>query len=195
MIEITQEKETMLIPLYGKALDYSGNPSVLNDVKASEIIKNISYGFTSLKIPKKTNVMMRLRAKIESLPSGSERVVVIAEGLMMYLEEDEIKLLMKRLENHFGSYTIIFDAYSCLTAKHAGNHPSLKRTGATIRWGVDDPTSLSAWSDNIGLIGEYYFSDIGAIKLLGKGTQLMYSFAGLFLAARRAHRVLVYKME
>lgn len=75
---------------------------------------------------------------IENIEAIEDKVLIVAEGLFMYLSESEIKALFRALKSKFGSYTIIFDAYSKLTAKTSKNHPSLKTTGATVKWGVDD---------------------------------------------------------
>lgn len=63
-ISLSEEMETLLIPLFGKARESRKTAPVLFDKKAVEIIGQIDYFFTSLKIPEKTNVMMCLRAKI-----------------------------------------------------------------------------------------------------------------------------------
>ena len=63
-IVLNGEKETLLIPLYGKAKEYEKKKPILIDKKAVEIVNQIDYNFESLKIPEKTNIMMCLRAKL-----------------------------------------------------------------------------------------------------------------------------------
>lgn len=58
-ISLTKEQETLLIPLYAKAQE---NP-LLNDEKARQILASVEYDFKQLKIPEKTAVMLRIRAK------------------------------------------------------------------------------------------------------------------------------------
>ena len=72
---------------------------------------------------------------LDSVDETGNEVLVIAEGLLMYLSEAEIGALLDALRVRFTKYTMIFDAYSRLTAKRAQHHPSLKRTGAVIKWG------------------------------------------------------------
>ena len=62
-ITFKMEKETLLIPLYGKAVESKRDNPVLTDHKAEEIIDRTEYDFSLLKIPRKTDVMMSLRAK------------------------------------------------------------------------------------------------------------------------------------
>ncbi|MDD5017237.1 MAG: class I SAM-dependent methyltransferase, partial [Eubacteriales bacterium] len=63
-IVLTQEKETLLIPLFGKSKESHKPTPVLFDKKAVEILNRIDYDFASLKIPEKTNIMMCIRAKM-----------------------------------------------------------------------------------------------------------------------------------
>ena len=64
LLTLDNEKETLLIPLYGKAIESRKKRPVLIDYKAAEIVENINFDFDSLKIPSKTSTMMCLRAKL-----------------------------------------------------------------------------------------------------------------------------------
>ncbi len=268
MIELDKEKETMLIPLYGKAVDYESDASILKDKKAYDIVQAIDYPFKKLKIQAKTNTMLSLRAKLmddyvssfltrekdcivlhlgcgldsrcvrindssvlwydvdfeevievrrnffeesenyhmigssvteeewlKKMPETDKECLVVAEGLFMYHGEEELISLLRRIKDRLGGFTLVLDAYSTLTAKQAKNHPSLKRTGAVIKWGIDDPKEMSSWFDGIEFLEEQYFSDNRYIRELGRGTRLMYGIANRFEAARRAHRLLIYKIK
>lgn len=266
-IVLTEEKETLLIPLYGKAKDYLNEKPILGDQKAAEIVGNIEYPFQSLEIPEKTNVMMCIRAKLIDdfvrgfllagsgstalhlgcgldsrysriansdvdwydvdfeevtelrrhfyqetehyhligssvtepewlgrIPGGRKKNIVIAEGLFMYLKEEEIKLLVSRLKDHLGSFTLIFDAFSVLAAKKAQKHPSLKKTGAKIHWGIDDPGEPTKWGLEMRFVEEQYFTSGKDMKNLGAGTRTILRIANLFPAAQKAHRLLIYQI-
>lgn len=267
-IVLTEEKETLLIPLYGKAKESEKKEPILIDKKAVEIVNQIDYDFKSLKIPEKTNIMMCLRAKLidnfvksflekdnESaalhlgcgldsrynrigdksvdwydidfkevidirklfftetdnyhlIPSSvtenewlgeisvdKKQYIVIAEGLFMYLKEDEIKALLSNLKNQIGSYTLIFDAFSVFTAKRVKNHPSIKKTGAAVHWGIDNPEEFTKWGMGIRLIEEKYFTSNEEIENLDAGTRIMFRIANLFSAAKKAQRLLIYRVD
>ncbi|WP_230867409.1 class I SAM-dependent methyltransferase [Iocasia frigidifontis] len=266
-ITLTEEKETLLIPLLGKAQDNKKENPILNDKKATEIVEKIDYNFNSLKIFEKTNIMMCIRAKlidnhvksflsvtknnvalhlgcgldsryyriknnnvnwydldfkevitirqhffketgkyhmiassvtesewIERIPQEKDHYIIIAEGLFMYLKENEIKELLSRLKDRIGNYTLIFDAYSVLTAKNANRHPSLKKTGAKINWGINNPEELENWGLGIKLIDEEYFTDYEGIDYLSITNRIMFKIANIFSAARKAHRLLIYRV-
>jgi O-methyltransferase involved in polyketide biosynthesis len=132
---------------------------------------------------------------IDSMPENINEVLVIAEGLLMYLTEDEIKNLFIGLKSKFKNLTIIFDAYSKLTARSAKNHPSLKKTGAEIKWGVDKPQEIESFADGIKHLKTIYLTDPEVTNNLPKSYRIMFSIAGLFKSAREAHRVFVMSIK
>ncbi len=82
----------------------------------------------------------------------------------MYLKEEEVKSLILTLQRKFSGPALIFDSFSVLTAKNVKNHPSLKKTGAIIRWGIDDAHDIEKWNAGIHLIEE--LSQRGQIFIL-----------------------------
>ena len=48
-IQLTGEKETLFIPLYGKALDYRSKNSILHDSTANDIVEKVGIDFTANK--------------------------------------------------------------------------------------------------------------------------------------------------
>jgi len=265
-IVLTEEKETLLIPLVGKAQENKKENPILNDKKAIEIVEQIDYDFNSLKISEKTNIMMCIRAKLiddyvkrflsgnknnvalhlgcgldsryyriknndvewydidfkevinirqhffkengkyhmiassvtecewmEKIPQEKDHYIIVAEGLFMYLKENEIKELLNRLKDRIDNYTLIFDAYSVLTAKNANRHPSLKKTGAKINWGINNPEELENWGLGIELIDKKYFTDYEGIDKLSIINKIMFKIANIFSVAKKAHRLLIYR--
>lgn len=266
-IQLSKEKETLLIPLIARAKESKKDAPIIYDKKAMTIADLVDYDFGSLKIPKKTNTMMCIRGKmldnyvkrylfnnkncvvlhlgcgldsryerlrddnvlwydldfkevielreafyersnkyhmiassatekdwIQKIPKDYENYLVLAEGLFMYLEENEIKDLLKGIEDHIGSYTLVFDAYSQMTAKHGKNHPSLKKTGATIKWGIDDERALEHWDLGVQFIQEKYFYEYEGLEKLDVLTRMMFKISSFFTMAKKAHRILIYKI-
>ena len=93
-------------------------------------------------------------------------VLIIAEGLLMYLNEQDVKSLFLKLRDKFENVTFIFDAYSELTAKQAKNHPSLKKTGAVIKWGVDSFQTMESFGSGITHMKTIYITNNSTIPNL-----------------------------
>ncbi len=128
---------------------------------------------------------------LDIIQEVENEVLVVAEGVFMYLAEDDIKALLNALKFKFRRCTIIFDAYSKLTAKSSKNHASLKKTGATIKWGVDDPLEIENYADGVKYLKTLYLTDKNVIEMLPKNYQKMFKLAGIFRSVREAHRVFV----
>ncbi|MFN2299441.1 MAG: class I SAM-dependent methyltransferase [Anaerolineales bacterium] len=131
---------------------------------------------------------------MDAVPRGAP-VFIAAEGLMMYLPEEKVKELILRLRETFPDSELAFDAFSTLTARNVKRAASLRRTGAVVRWGIDDPKDLEAWAPGIRLLEEWTFTQSEDIGKLGWANALMFRLAGLFPAAAKAHRLLYYKLS
>lgn len=134
-------------------------------------------------------------AWMKQVGESGQPVLVLAEGLLMYLSEQDVQSLFLRLRDTFRDVTFVFDAYSRLTAKQAGRHPSLKKTGARIQWGVDKPETMVSYGDGISYRKTIYLTDESATRILPKKYRAMFRFAGRFKAAREAHRIFVMRLK
>jgi O-methyltransferase involved in polyketide biosynthesis len=263
-MKLTPEQETLLIPLYTKA--QPGNP-LFFDPKAQDILNQVDYDFSRLRVPYKTVIPVCQRAKkldavtrefLVGHPGGavlhlgcglddrfwrvddgkvewyeldmppvielrqrfypsSDRyhliassvtdlewvrvvmatdrpVLVVAEGLLMYLGEADVRRLLLRLQETFPGCRLVADVFSRMTARSATRHPSLKQTGASIGWGIDDPHEIETWSPGIHLLEEWVFTQDPDLDRLSLGYRLAYKLAGAFKMVQRAHRIVYYQL-
>lgn len=86
---------------------------------------------------------------LDQIDYSGEAVLVIAEDILMYLSEDEVKKLFIALKGKFTDSEIIFDAFSNNTVKFSKYQPSLKKTEAKISWGVDSPNEIEGFAHGI----------------------------------------------
>jgi len=202
-------EETLLLPLYAKALDSRSKHPILGDVKADEMVRAIDYDFEKLHRFGNGNVMV-VRARqidewvreflssnpnaavlnvgcgldarvsrigpppgvswfdldfpeviaerrnffsdaqgyrmvessitdpkwLERVP-GDRPVLVVADGVMEYLTEDEVKAFLNRVTGRFARGQVVFDVMNSYAVERGRS--SLKQTmGTAHRWAVDD---------------------------------------------------------
>jgi len=132
---------------------------------------------------------------VDAVAADGRPVLVVAEGLLMYLGEPDVRRLVLRLHEAFRDSRLIADVFSRLTARSATRHPSLHSTGATIGWGVDDARELETWAPGLRLLEEWSFTDDPDLSRLGLGYRVAYRLAGAFKVVRRAHRIVYYQLE
>src|SRR5690606_28119876 len=95
---------------------------------------------------------------MDQVPREGRPTFIVAEGLLMYLQEHQVKTLILELRERFLDSELVFDAFSKQTVDRIRAHPSLQKTGATIHWGIDDPHEIEHWADGIRLKEEWFFS-------------------------------------
>ncbi len=85
-------------------------------------------------------------AWLHDIPDGRPTLVV-AEGLLMYLSEGDVRQLLQRLTDRFGWGEMLFDTLSALA-------PLLSRvfTRGIITWGIRDARELQTWNPRLRLI-------------------------------------------
>lgn len=131
---------------------------------------------------------------VDGIPTQGRPVLVIAEGLLMYLQEAEIKALLLKLQATFPGCRLAADVFSKITAERVGAHPSLKQTGATVHWGIDDARDIERWSPGIRLIEEWYFTRAPEIAKLHMGYRLAFKLAGMFSITNKTQRIVYYEL-
>ncbi len=267
-VSLTEEKETLLVPLYSKAMESRQPNPIFVDRKAQEILDQVDYDFAKLNTPRKTVVTLCLRAAkldeytsafldrhpqgvvlhlgcgldsrclrvqrnqsdwydldmpevidlrrrfytesgnyhmiassvtdlawIDAVNAHERPVLVVAEGLLMYLHETDIKALILKLKEVFSQCELVCDVFSTLTARNVGNHPGIKKTGASVHWGIDDARSIEQWADGIRLQEEWTFGQAEEINQLGVGYRLAFKLSNLFAVARKAHRIVHFRLS
>ena len=69
-------------------------------------------------------------------------VLMLAEGLTMYLNEADGRALLRRIVGHFPSGEMQFDAFSRLGVKLQWLNGVVRRSGATLQWAMDKPDDV-----------------------------------------------------
>ncbi|MEI0699158.1 class I SAM-dependent methyltransferase [Brachyspira intermedia] len=86
-------------------------------------------------------------------------VIIISEGVLMYIEENYIKELIEKLSENFINSHFIFDTIPTISAKNTKLHETVKETAAVFRWGLDIPSDIEKLSSHIRFINSYNYAD------------------------------------
>lgn len=92
-------------------------------------------------------------AWLDQVPADRPALIV-AEGLFPYLPEAEGPLLLERLTAHLPGGELVFDGYSRFGLWMIRNQPSIRATGATVHWAIDDPHELERQVPRLKLVSE-----------------------------------------
>jgi O-methyltransferase involved in polyketide biosynthesis len=116
---------------------------------------------------------------IDQVPADGP-AMIIAEGLFMYLREDEIRKLFSTLTTRLPGGELAFDVNSRLGLRLVQSNRMVRATGAQLHWSMEDPRELEAIVPRLKLVAEQITYD-PAQKA---------QFSGFSLPARLAIRIM-----
>ncbi|GII59478.1 putative polyketide synthase protein [Planotetraspora thailandica] len=102
---------------------------------------------------------------LEEIPADRP-ALVIAEGLLMYLSESDIRNLFSEIVDRFPSGRLIFDAISPLGTRLQRFTRPVQAVGATFTWALDDPHRIEQWDPRIRLVTALPAADLPGVEKL-----------------------------
>src|SRR5512143_2451548 len=117
--------------------------------------------------------------------------LLIAEGVLHYLSETEVKALLNAVVAHFPSGQMIFDICNSFIVKRAG--ANVGGTGATYKWGLDEPQDIKLLEPKLELIKEYSMHELVAFSRFPFWVRALYRIQDANPTLRRMERTLVYR--
>ena len=117
--------------------------------------------------------------------------LLVAEGVLHYLSEAEVKALLNAVVAHFPSGQLIFDSCNSFIVKRAGSN--VGGTGATYRWGLDDPRDIKQLEPKLELVKEYNPSELVAFSRFPFWLRGLFRTMQVNATLRRMERILVYR--
>jgi len=119
--------------------------------------------------------------------------LLIAEGVLHYLSETEVKALLNAVVAHFPGGQMIFDICNPWIVKRAGSN--VGGTGATYKWGLDDPQDIKQLEPKLELIKEFRPSELVAFSRFPLWWRVLFRAQEVNPTLRRMERTIVYRYE
>ena len=119
--------------------------------------------------------------------------LIVAEGLLPYLRQDEVPRLFERLTVHLRSGEIVFDGYSRLGLWLIRRSRVVRATGATLHWSINDPRELERQVPRLKFIGEYFTYDSSHLGRFSWPGRLAIQIFRAIPALRNVGRLLRYR--
>ena len=98
---------------------------------------------------------------------AGKHILFLAEAMLVYLEEADVKRLVQALAEHFPGAELVCEAYSPVVLRF---HPRPAAV-AQPHWGLKDDRDVEAWAPGIRLLSQWYYFDkpeprLGAFRLM-----------------------------
>lgn len=88
----------------------------------------------------------------------NQPTLFIAEGLMMYFTEKEVKAILKNIAVNYPTSTIIFEAMSPFVARNSKKHADIKKYDAVFQWGIKSGKEIEEWNIGAKFVNEYFYN-------------------------------------
>ena len=95
---------------------------------------------------------------LETIPQNRP-LLFIAEGLLMYFTEEEVKKILSKIGSACPGSEMLFEAMSPFIAKRTKQHADVKKYHAQFKWGIKTGAELEKWEQGIDFIEERYYFD------------------------------------
>jgi O-methyltransferase involved in polyketide biosynthesis len=80
----------------------------------------------------------------------------LAEGVLIYFEEAQVKSLVLTLKEHFPAAELVFDAFSPFFVWANNRRVRRTKVGARCQWALKRGIELESWGDGIRLLDEWF---------------------------------------
>jgi methyltransferase (TIGR00027 family) len=117
--------------------------------------------------------------------------LLIAEGALMYVSEADVKALLNTVVAHFPGGQMIFDVVHPVILKQVGSN--VGGTGATYKWGLDDPQDIKQLEPKLELIKEFRPSEQVAFSRFPLWWRAIMRVQEVNSTLRRMNRTVVYR--
>lgn len=98
---------------------------------------------------------------LDDINTTGKPVLIIAEGLLMYFTEDELKPLFKQLVTFLSGSEMLFEMLAPLLVGKSKHHDSLSEIGSKVefKWGLKDSREMETWHKGIRFAEEWNYFD------------------------------------
>ena len=108
-------------------------------------------------------------SKVRELSTG--KILAIAEGLLMFLSENEVRYLIGNMSCNLADSEFIFDSLGVFLAKYSRLNSGALEINAAYRWGIDNLSEMESWGCGVQLVNQWHYlnchkSRLGWLDLL-----------------------------
>ncbi len=117
--------------------------------------------------------------------------LLLAEGVLMYLSEAEVKALLQAVVGHFPNGQMIFDVVHPMILKRVGSN--VGGTGATYKWALNDPQDIKQLEPKLDLIKEFRMHELVGFARFAFWARALLRAQEANPTLRRMNRPVVYR--
>lgn len=121
-------------------------------------------------------------------------VLMIAEGLVPYLTETDVRRLLTTIVDAFPTGQLQFDTVSVWAWRTSKWDPTLRRYGTRFRCGFDDPATLARWHPRLEYVDETPMNDSPVLMAKAPANiRRLYRLVNLLPGMKRSSRIVRFR--
>ena len=126
---------------------------------------------------------------IEKINVAGKSVVFLAEGLLMYFSEAEIKPFFCELAKRFPKAEMFFEMLAPFLVGKSKHHETVRKidTKAEFKWGMKDTRKMETWDTSIHIVNEWNYYDYYPERWGMFGKFARFPFIRPYFACRIVH--------
>ena len=117
--------------------------------------------------------------------------LLLAEGVLMYLSEAEVRTLLSAVVGHSPTGQMVFDVVHPMILRKAGSN--VGGTGATYKWALGDPQDIKKLEATLELIKEFRMHELVGFSRFAFLIRAALRAQEISPALRRMNRIVVYR--
>ena len=160
------------------------------DIDFHDVIEERKLHFQQTANYKMLSGDLREKSWLANIPCHNH-VIVVMEGVSMYLSHEELKQLFMNLDQHFESISLMMDCYSIKAAKLSKRKNPIHDVGVYNVYGIDNPELYQ--TDTFHYVNEHDMTPVHLIdELKGMERKIFQSlYAGHF--SKSLYKIYEYK--
>ena len=135
---------------------------------------------------------VRMQNWLSSIPNAKHAIVVM-EGVSMYFEPKELKLVLEQISAHFEMVNLLMDCYTTFAAKASKYKNPINDVGVTLVYGLDEPRELE--SSNFKFVKEHEMTPDVLIDELDGIEKVIFKKLYSGSIAKKMYRMYEYTQE
>jgi O-methyltransferase involved in polyketide biosynthesis len=84
--------------------------------------------------------------------AGNKPIMFAAEGVFMYLKEEQIKQIFATIDRHFPNAYLAFDSMGAAMQKNSNKYDAVKHFDAKFVWAIEDVKEIENWNSNYRVV-------------------------------------------
>ncbi|MBN1159651.1 MAG: class I SAM-dependent methyltransferase [Candidatus Diapherotrites archaeon] len=95
---------------------------------------------------------------MEKIPKNKP-TLFIAEGLLMYIPEKDVKALITNIKENFAGSEMLLEAFSPFLANNKKLHKDFRKRETGFNWGIESGKEINNWFEDNVFVDEWFYFD------------------------------------